>query len=312
MADNRSREVSGAPQSRYTPDSWAFLYDESPYEAVQILKGTNNEPPAASDWRGPLESKSVEMCFRHQAIFVGLFTTVARKYNFVREYSTGSGTLIAWLYARRLGQPFLLIRKVLPSPEIHIVMTKCDGGTKVTAVAEDDRSILEIIVTEDVRCAEFKSAVKRKCIEQALCTHQTNLTMYHDNALMSSSLKLRKDHDPKKRYNRLPKIIAAPQSRTNVSTVAEPILPLSLSAGSQEAMPKVSAWTRMMLKLLNDDDDDDDDDSDDDAPSSKRQKTAVAEWPGLVMWKGSMGGNMACSPGHEYLGCSGVHTFPGN
>ena len=62
-----------------------------------------------------------------------------------------------------------------------------------TAVAADDRTILEEIITEDVRVMAFKDRVKEKCIELGICTRQTIMTFYFNNVPMSSNMILYSD-----------------------------------------------------------------------------------------------------------------------
>jgi hypothetical protein len=183
------------------------------------------------EWYGPLSQKNVERCFKEQDIFTGLTSpgmNSQRMYNFVKAYKDDDGNVLTWRYKHCSNKSALLIRPVQPSPEIHVVMKKqWFGGTKVTAVAENDRSILEWLVTEDVRIGEFKTAVMKRCVEEGLCTRQSVLTMYCDNALVSSNMILRADYDGQKR-RRLPKIIYA----TDGSLTNDPIAPQSRSGST--------------------------------------------------------------------------------
>jgi hypothetical protein len=95
----------------------------------------------------------------------------------------------------------------------HLVMTAADrfnpcAGTKGTAVAEDDTTILEVSITAAVRCREFEAAVLEKCVVLNFCTRQIALTMYHDSVLMTSNTMIMSDWACNYR-NRLPRIITA-------------------------------------------------------------------------------------------------------
>ena len=224
------------------------------YEVAEISTDVPDVPVCllAASWRGPLQMETVEKINNHNTIFIGYFgrmnhlnNTSVKKYFFKHAYTTDSGIPIMWLYTHCSGKTNLIIREVLPSPEIHVVIKSRHGVTFVTAVAENDRTILEMTVTEDVRCGEFKRAVKKKCVQDGLCTNQTNFTIYYENVLMPSNVMLRKDHDNKKRRLPPPKIIAAKDSSHWSWNVPEWNPPTLCNPVRND-----SDWTVMVSKLL--------------------------------------------------------------
>ena len=257
----------------------AVVWD--PLAVYEVAKISIHDPevpfwPPAASWRGPLQMETVENIKNHNTIFIGYFgrwtrvdSKTAMKYYFVNAYTTDSGIPLMWLYTHCSLKTNIIIRQVLPSPEIHVAIKSRNDVTTATAVAENDRTILEMTVTEDVRCAEFKRAVKKKCVEENLCTNQTDLTIYYENVLMSSNVKFRRDHDNKKRHRPLPKIIAAkdgsisPQSR-NVPRASSVWYvptghcvmkvatdnPTAQCVVVPEAVRNVSDWTVMVSQLL--------------------------------------------------------------
>ena len=169
--------------------------------------------PPASAWRGPLSEENVCNAAAHKTMYVGLTTkskTGAKKYIFQEEYNLPGGRHL-WIYRHCSGKSNLIIRPVPPSPEIHVVMKgfppdrqgfRCKG-MQITAVAEDDRTIISELITENCHAAKFKQAVKRKCIELGQCTESTDLTIYHDNVIMSSRMMLEADFRPTRRRRQI-------------------------------------------------------------------------------------------------------------
>ena len=101
-------------------------------------------------------------------------------------------------------------------------------------------------VTEDTRCGEFNKAVRKKCVEKGMCTNQTTINIYYQNKLMSPNLMIRKDHDAKKRYRPLPKVIRATdgtQSATGEQPQSRPC-PVPNDVGG---------WSQMVAKLIRQD-----------------------------------------------------------
>ena len=197
------------------------------YEIAEVGPGPNMNymdggiPEA--EWKGPMASWSLDCVKRHKVLYIGGFGQMewgriqlgvpgkknAKKYLHHKTHWDG-GVFRMWEYHHVHGGHSLLIRKIRPSPEIQLVMTKHGQyDTRVTAVAaEDGTTILEVIITADVNCREFKKAVLAKCVVLNLCTRQTALTMYHDSVLMTSNSLLMRDWGLNYR-NRLPRIITA-------------------------------------------------------------------------------------------------------
>ena len=145
-----------------------------------------------SRWKSlpPLSSMKVQDHLPIQMVI----DKVKKKYKFKREACCGD--IKMWRYDHCHRTCMLFIRKVQKSPEIHLEVRPCGEGSKVTAVAESGRSILEIIVYRDIRCTDVRNAIKRRCVETGLCTHQTSITIYLDNALLDPNTMLRKDPAP--------------------------------------------------------------------------------------------------------------------
>jgi len=267
---------------------WDNPLDDECYEALELpfpldpLCFPNRDPRggplecAGLDWRGPLTAKNMEQVRQFLPIHVKAYG--GKKYTFEGEYGYPGGRT-TWCYHHCSGKSMLLIRKVLPSPEIHVVMQSyfpdwrtedsgftigrnevagvykvlsgsgepmylTDPCTKLTAVAENHRSIMTYFVTQDQRCGHFKDCVKSHCVAQGLCTRQTNLTIYFDNVIMSSSMWLHRNAEDYDRRH-LPRIISAkdgsphttspqsrkedvptsPQSRTEKDTDSEEEFP---------------------------------------------------------------------------------------
>jgi len=211
------------------------------YEIAEVGPGPNaiinvHGRILEAEWTGPMASWSLDCVKRHKMLHIGGFGKKewgriqpevsgkknAKKYLHHKTHWDG-GVFRMWEYHHVHGGHSLLIRKMRPSPEIQLVMTKYGEydrldtsdiedpsmGTRVTAVAaEDGTTILEVIITADVNCREFKKAVLAKCVVLNLCTRQTALTMYHDSVLMTSNSLLMRDWGLNYR-NRLPRIITA-------------------------------------------------------------------------------------------------------
>jgi len=157
-----------------------------------------------SRWKSlpPLSSMKVQDHLPIQMVI----DNVKKKYKFKREACCGD--IKMWRYDHCHRTCMLFIRKVQKSPEIHLEVRPCGEGSKVTAVAESGRSILEIIVYRDIRCTDVRNAIKRRCVETGLCTHQTSITIYLDNVLLDPNTMLRKDPAAYPR-RRLPRIMGA-------------------------------------------------------------------------------------------------------
>lgn len=258
-----------------------LFYDNpfQPYEVLELPRQDHPDRPREpqSAWKGPVAATSINVCRRHEVLFIGGFGDVregaqrknAKKYYFALEWRSASGAPL-WRYKHCSGSHELILRQVRPSPEIHLQMTAVADGTKVTAVAEDGRTILEKIVTRDERLQQFKAAVHKRCVELDLCTHQTDLTVYHDNVLLTSNTMLKKEFKKNKK-NRLPNVIEAPDFDR---------LPAFRFVIQSRQVPSLSsAWSRRMMQILEGGPVDGDDDATEDespSPAAKKRKTAVA------------------------------------
>jgi len=166
--------------------------------------------PAAREWKGPLSDMNVDKVRQHQLIWVKLTSTAvaaggARKYTFTTERQYNDYTV--WTYAHCRSETVLIIRPVQPCPEVHVVMKPwpielaSDTGevvslqrSKITAfTVEDESTIHEEIITQDVRASEFKLRVKDRLVVLNKCTRMTSLLIYFHNVPMNSNTMLHSD-----------------------------------------------------------------------------------------------------------------------
>ena len=189
------------------------------YVAAEMMR----QPQAA--WK-PINKYTVAKCHDGKPMNIGGFGGVPgmtsshpKKYIPNGVYTHFDGSYVGWLYVHCRNTHCLIIRKVQASPEIHLemqprppcpILYPCrEHTTLVTAVAEDDTAIMDLLIFEDVRFQQMKAALKKKCIERGLCTQQTDLTVFHDNIPMTSNNILRAEYDANYKRNRLPKVIAS-------------------------------------------------------------------------------------------------------
>ena len=186
--------------------------------------------PHASEWQGPLSHINVIRAREHLPLFApgsgpasntenASYSIYQENYTFKEECNLPGGRYL-WIYTHSSGMMNLIIRPVPPSPEIHVELkipnkheyeARCldpmrnrdHNGFIITAVAEDDRTIISRFVTRDLPVLDFKRAVKRKCIELGQCTESTDLTIYHDNVIMSSRMMLESDFRPTRRSRQI-------------------------------------------------------------------------------------------------------------
>ena len=175
--------------------------------------------PHASEWQGPLSHINVIRAREHLPLFApgsgpasntenASYSIYQENYTFKDACNLPGGRYL-WIYTHSSGMMNLIIRPVPPSPEIHVELkipnkheyeARCldpmrnrdHNGFIITAVAEDDRTIISRFVTRDLPVLDFKRAVKRKCIELGQCTESTDLTMYdEDNVILCDTKILR-------------------------------------------------------------------------------------------------------------------------
>ena len=227
----------------------------------------------AHEWCGPLSKDVLGKCRGHHTLHIGHTRPGGsgnpKKFMFQHEFVACSCSPM-FHYKHCSGMYDLLIRKVRPSPEIHLHMQKHAEGTRVTAVAEDDLAIMEVVFTRDARCTQFKADLKNLLVLRGDCTKATVLTMYHDNILMTSNAFIRKDYKAN-RKNRLPKVIVAKDGRLTDAPQSR-----------QDEFPSPSTWARHLVNLLSNEPFDsvtDDEFCKDGVPepAPKKQKTAVAD-----------------------------------
>jgi hypothetical protein len=223
------------------------------YEAVEVepgdLRGVHagdlcpmafvNDIPQ-SRWHGPMSQQNIEHCHIQKDIFVGGFgdkhpkknrkrtfaqhIDIAKKYVFYCKLFNEEEQITMWHYEHCSGSHDLLIRRVEPSPEIHLVMSpfgahKVRGvwqgdtswGTRVTAVAGNGKCLVELIVEEDVRFHQFRQDVQKHCVAENLCTMQTYLTVFYENLPMTGRMFLRKAYEHNTKV-RLPNVICVMDS----------------------------------------------------------------------------------------------------
>jgi len=244
-------------------------YDQGPrWGEPQDTPGLN--------WMGPLPATTMERVRKFLPINVLSRMYIFQSWHYQRCSDKAKrywGGRTTWCYqhcsgSHRLGLPvILLIRKVLPSPEIHVVMQPWrrsltdfvdrrtthnvvsfpDGehGTELTAVAENDRHILTDFVDNDKPCGYFLRRVKERCIEIGMCTRQTNLTIYWDNVPMSPDMMLRRRPEDYHRH-RLPKIIYAEDGSLHTtprSLVKEEVCPETPQSRTEEELETEVLWS---------------------------------------------------------------------
>jgi hypothetical protein len=240
---------------------------------IDLLKYKPHE-----EWRGPISMHLIDKCRNAKNIFVGGFgqchtaTKIAKKYEYLCEFVCLVCNETRWHYKHCSGRHEILIRRVEPPPEIHLVMAPRGGRPSVrraakggyyrpkqnscpmnvTAVAANGKTVLEMVVTHDVRFQQFKADVKTQCIKEKLCTMQTDLQVLYENFPMSCLTFLRKDCDAN-RKRRLPKVIIGKFS----------------SGWHDQNAPQ----SRQAMDV----DDGDDSPAVDDDGRAKKQKTAVAD-----------------------------------
>ena len=176
-----------------------FAHEEDvPFEVAEteiIDWNPGREWPMAREWKGPLSKMNCDKASRRDTMWVHLTGSgvCGKKYNFQEEFLWQGN--VVWVYKHCRSPTQLIIRQVKPSPRIDVLMTIEAGGvgTRVTAVAGTEE-IYHTVITEDTRAKSFKDTVKRACIYiHGTCTKQTDLTIYYNNAPMSSNLVMRND-----------------------------------------------------------------------------------------------------------------------
>ena len=161
--------------------------------------------PKSEEWKGPLSDSNIAKARRHEIL--GVFK---KKYEFkqgfmVPHYSQsgsdvdnlGVQTLKpVWVYKHCRSDECVIIRPVPPAPRIDVWEEGGRCGTRFTAVAAANRigpaiDICHILITQNERAKEFKEWVKRECVSAGLCSYQSYLTIYYNDALMSSNTVMR-------------------------------------------------------------------------------------------------------------------------
>jgi hypothetical protein len=150
--------------------------------------------PVARDWKGPLSQENVDKAREHQLMhtrFGSGHVNSLKKYFFEAEYNYEGETM--WVYKHCKSVEMIIIRPIQESPEIHAYIRQIPGGIKITAVAEDQSTILEQLIYEDERAKFFKAAVHIRCVHLNLCSDNVVLKIYLNNILMNSNLMLHSD-----------------------------------------------------------------------------------------------------------------------
>lgn len=247
------------------------------------------------NWKGPLFVGAIDRCLRHHDLHIGGFGVTSshlksvKKYTFLKEYCDKDGKFVMWRYQHCKGNHNILIRRVRPPIEVQLEVTEhlevtnvtadridFTEAAKATAVAENGRTVLELIVTRDIRLQKFKAAIKEKCVEMDLCTRQSTINVFRENVLVTSNNILRSDLDANKKTRPM-SVIAAPDGDLGTP-------PQSRVAKDGRMLMNwecPSSWTGRMLKILEGDDPTESDyisgDEASPEPSAKKQKTAVAD-----------------------------------
>jgi hypothetical protein len=235
----------------------------TPWEASEITTALADDWAAIEDpnwkqpmaaWR-PVPKEAAATCQKRETLFVGGFgaatkgpTKAPKKYHYRGTFTHPDGSFRAFKYSHCHGTHRILIRKVQPSPEIHLHMQPMrQGGVEVTAVAENGCAILEFLVLEDVRFQQWRGAVKLAMVQLELCTRQTDLTIYHDNILMTSNTIIRCDWIANNK-NRFAKVVAALDGPVAYGAYA-PKVGVPHPAPPPQT-PRPTRWSSRMEKIM--------------------------------------------------------------
>ena len=170
--------------------------------------------PKPEEWRGPLSDSNIAKARRHESLSVS-----KKKYEFKQGFmiphfsQSGSvgGNLYfgsvggnlgvqtlepVWVYKHCRSDECVIIRPVPTAPMIVVREEGGPRGTRFTAVAVATRispemDICQTLITQNERAQQFKVWIKRECVLAGLCSYQSCLTIYYNNALMSSNAVMR-------------------------------------------------------------------------------------------------------------------------